>query len=222
MQIETAARSAATATAARQSVGLADNFDTFLQLLTTQLKSQDPLSPMDATQFTEQLVQFSGVEQAIKTNGMLDQLLTSMRAQEIGRSVGYLGTEVEAAGQTVRLGDGGGAGLHYRLPEPAADVTLAIYDSGGRMVATLQGDGRAGAHTLSWDGRGASGVRQPPGQYRIEITARDATGEPVPASTAVAGVVDAVETTGERIMLSVDGVLVPLDALTAIRRPTDS
>ena len=86
MQIDAPAGSTATATTARQTVGLADNFDTFLQLLTTQLKSQDPLSPMDATQFTEQLVQFSGVEQAIKTNDMLGQLLTSMRAQEIGRS----------------------------------------------------------------------------------------------------------------------------------------
>src|SRR5512132_470358 len=87
----------ANASAAKSRIGLADDFDSFLQLLTTQLKHQDPLSPMDANQFTQQLVQFSSVEQAIKTNDVLGQLLSLVRSDQIGRSLDYLGAEVEAA-----------------------------------------------------------------------------------------------------------------------------
>jgi hypothetical protein len=86
MQIA-AASNAATTAAASGRIGLAENFDNFLKLLTTQLQSQDPLSPLDATQFTEQLVQFTGVEQAIKTNDVLGQLVALVRADQISPSV---------------------------------------------------------------------------------------------------------------------------------------
>jgi flagellar basal-body rod modification protein FlgD len=218
MQI--AATTSATAAPAGGRIGLADNFDGFLKLLTTQLQSQDPLSPLDATQFTEQLVQFTGVEQAIKTNDVLNQLVALVRADQISRAVGYIGAEVEAKGQTVRLDADGPAKVRYRLDQPAAEVTISIYNEAGRLVGTRQGKAIAGVHEVPWDGRDQNGAKLPEGLYRVDVVAKNAAGAPVPASTTVAGIVDGVELLGERVMLSVDGVLLPLDALATIRRPT--
>jgi len=213
------AGSGAASSAARDRIGLADDFDSFLQLLTTQLKNQDPLSPLDANQFTEQLVQFSAVEQAIKTNDALGQLLSVIRSDQIARSVDYIGAEVEAAGQTVQLGDGAPARVHYRLDQAAAHVQIEIYDGAGRLVATRLGDGGAGAHSVDWDGRGQSGAPLPAGLYRFDVTAADAAGQAVPVATTIRGLVDGVEIDGHRLMLSIEGVLMPLESITSIYRP---
>ena len=221
MQI-TAATSNPGSAAANGRIGLADNFDNFLKLLTTQLQSQDPLSPLDATQFTEQLVQFTGVEQAIKTNDVLGQLVALVRADQVSRAVGYLGAEVEAKGQTVRLDADGPARVRYRLDQTAADVVIDIYDEAGRLVSSAQGKRSVGVHDVPWDGRDRTGAKLPDGLYRAEIRASNAAGAPVPVSTTIVGTVDGVELLGERLMLSVDGVLLPLDAITTIRRPQAS
>jgi len=213
-----ATTNAAAAAAANSRIGLADNFDNFLKLLTTQLKSQDPLSPLDATQFTEQLVQFTGVEQAIKTNDVLGQLVALVRADQVGRAVDYLGAEVEATGQTVRLDDSEPATVRYQLDQSAANVVISIYDEAGRLVRIQQGDASSGTHAVPWDGRDQNGARLPEGLYRIDVAASTATGAEVPVSTTVTGIVDGVELLGERLMLSVEGVLLPLEAITTIRR----
>ena len=220
MQITASTASpAATSGAARDRVGLADDFDSFLLLLTAQLKNQDPLSPLDANQFTEQLVQFSAVEQAIKSNDVLGQLLTVIRGDQIARSVDYIGAEVEAAGQTVRLGGGGPAQVHYRLDQAAANVRIDIYDSGDRLVASQVGEAGLGRHSVTWDGRSESGAPLPDGLYRFDVVASDATGDAVPVTTTIRGLVDGVEIVGEHVLLSIDGVLTPLELVTAIYRP---
>jgi flagellar basal-body rod modification protein FlgD len=214
-----ATTNSAASTAATSRIGLADNFDNFLKLLTTQLQSQDPLSPLDAAQFTEQLVQFTGVEQAIKTNDVLGQLVALVRADQVTRAVDYLGAEVEANAQSVRLDGNAPATVHYRLDQPAAAATINIFNEAGRLVRTQAGDASPGVHTVPWDGRDQTGARLPDGLYRVEVTAGDAAGAAVPVSTTIAGVVDGVELQGDRLMLSVAGVLLPLDAVTTIRRP---
>jgi flagellar basal-body rod modification protein FlgD len=216
------AGTAAASSAAKDRIGLADDFDSFLQLLTTQLKNQDPLAPLDANQFTQQLVQFSAVEQAIKTNDALGQLLATMRGDQIARSVDYLGAEVEAEGQTIRLGEGGPARVRYRLDQSAAQVRIEIYDGAGRLVATRQGETGAGSHSLDWNGQSQSGAPLPAGLYRVEVVASDAAGQAVPVTTTIRGVVDGVEIDGDRLMLSIDGVLMPLDSITSIHRPQAS
>jgi flagellar basal-body rod modification protein FlgD len=204
--------------AAKSRIGLADDFDSFLQLLTAQLKAQDPLSPLDANQFTQQLVQFSGVEQAIKTNQALGQLVALVQGDQITRSLDYLGAEVTAEASTVRLGGGVPAAFSYVLPESAHRVQIAIYDEGGRLVATEEGRTSAGSHSVPWDGRGPSGAALPEGLYRFEVVAKDAAGAALPVTTSVRGVVDGVEIDGERVMLSVAGVLMPTTSISAIYR----
>jgi flagellar basal-body rod modification protein FlgD len=207
------------ASAAKSRIGLADDFDSFLQLLTAQLKAQDPLSPLDANQFTQQLVQFSGVEQAIKTNQALGELVALVRGDQIGRSLDYLGAEVEASGGTVRLGAGGTAQLGYQLSQSAERVQIEIYDAGGRLVAVREGSTAAGRHSVPWDGRAPNGTTLPDGLYRFDVVASDAAGDPVPVTTSVRGVVDGVEIDGDRLLLSVGGVLLPADTISAIYRP---
>jgi flagellar basal-body rod modification protein FlgD len=223
MQIDATTAIAATpateapATAAR--VGLADSFDSFLKLLTAQLAAQDPLAPMDANQFTEQLVQFTGVEQAIKTNEAIGQLVALMQGQQMARAVDYLGAEVEAGGDSLRLGAEGSVQAHYQLDQAAAAVAIRIVDASGRQVAQLTGPTGAGGQQVTWDGRDQSGTRLPEGLYRVQVVATDAAGQPVPSSNRVTGIVDGVEMVGDQLLLSLDGALVPLDAVTAIRRP---
>jgi flagellar basal-body rod modification protein FlgD len=214
-----AAGKSVAASAANSRIGLADDFDSFLKLLTAQLKAQDPLSPLDANQFTQQLVQFSGVEQAIKTNQALGELVALVRGDQISRSLDYLGAEVEAAGGTVRLGAGGAAQLSYQLSQSAQRVQIEIYDAGGRLVATQEGNTTAGRHSVPWDGRAPNGATLPAGLYRFDVVASDAAGDPVPVTTTIRGVVDGVEIVGERLLLSVAGVLLPTESISAIYRP---
>jgi flagellar basal-body rod modification protein FlgD len=198
-------------------IGLADNFDNFLKLLTTQLQNQDPTSPMDADQFTQQLVQFSSVEQQIKSNETLTELAGLMRADQLSQSVSYLGSEVEADGDVVRLGSDGIAKVHYDIDQRAGAVTVNILDELGNRIASFQGENEAGRHSLTWDGLGDDGIRRSEGSFKIEILAETAAGEPVLATTAITGIVDGVEMNGSETMLSVDGVLMPLERITAVR-----
>jgi flagellar basal-body rod modification protein FlgD len=214
-----AAATAAAAGVASSRVGLADDFDSFLQLLTAQLKAQDPLSPLDANQFTEQLVQFSGVEQAIKTNEALGQLVALIRGDQLARSLDYLGAEVVAASQTLHLGSTGSAQASYLLAQSAAQLRIDIYDGAGRLVASQAGPAAAGSHAIAWDGRAPNGARLPAGDYRFEVVASDAAGQRLPVATNIRGQVDGVEIDGERLLLSVDGVLLPADSVSAIYRP---
>lgn len=201
-------------------IGLADNFDNFLKLLTTQLQNQDPTSPMDADQFTQQLVQFSSVEQQIRSNETLTELAGLMRADQLSQSVSYLGSEVEVDGDVVRLGSDGIAKVHYDIDQRAGAVTVNILDELGNRIASFQGENEAGRHSLTWDGLGDDGVRRSEGSFKIEILAETAAGEPVLATTAITGIVDGVEMNGSETMLSVDGVLVPLERITAVRTAT--
>ena len=219
----TASSPAGPSASSEARASLADNFDSFLKLLTTQLTNQDPLQPMDANEFTAQLVQFSGVEQSIKTNQMLDELISLTRADQLARSADYLGAEVEADGATVRLTAAGPANLTYRLEDPAAAVELSIRDAQGKLVWQAPGVAEAGAHAIAWNGRSSTGERLPEGLYTLEVAAIDGAGRPLTAATGIAGTVDGVEITGDQIMLSIEGVLVALGAVTALRRaPADT
>ncbi len=217
--VDISALTAATATtASKDSVtGLAEDFDSFLQLLTVQLQNQDPTAPMDADQFTQQLVQFSGVEQQIRSNETLSELASLMKADQLSQSVGYLGAEVEAEGDVFRLGEDGVAKIHYELENPASAVALKITDEFGRIVALRSGETGIGRQTLAWDGVGDDGVRRTDGAFKVEVLAEDAIGAPIAASTMVGGIVDGVEMDGSRTLLSVDGILMPIERIAAIR-----
>jgi len=210
---------AAAGTSKARRTDIAGDFDTFLTLLTTQLSNQDPLSPMDSNQFTEQLVQFASVEQSVATNTKLDAILDLIDADKMGAGTGYLGREVEADVSTLRLGASGTASFAMSVEETPSEVTAAVKNAGGETVATLAPPAQAGRQTVVWDGRTDEGLRAPAGTYSVDVTAADADGGPLAVSTRLAGTVGAVENEGGTLFLDVDGHRVALGDITAVRTP---
>ncbi len=196
-----------------------EKFDDFLKLLTTQLQNQDPTAPLDSDRFTQQLVQFSSVEQAIKTNQTLSQLLDMTRASQLLSAASYVGREVEFSGDSLFLPASGAAEIAYDLPRDAASVRARILDGEGNEVAVEEGlPVERGSHRYLWSGTGRDGRRLPSGTYRVEFEARDANGVTIDARLRSAGTVESVRFEGDRLMLSVGGTLRPASSVLAIRQ----
>ena len=197
---------------------IAQNFDTFLQILTTQLKNQNPLDPLDTNQFTQQLVQFTGVEQQLKTNEFLESLLSS--TQNAGRmdAVGYIGKQVTVSGQTTEL-SGSGALWGYNAEANVANATITIKNAMGDVVYSTTGSLAAGAGTFAWDGIGSDGQPQPDGMYTISMTGTNVSGNNVKISTSAVGVVTAVDFSGRQPMVTVGNAKVPLSDISEVRLP---
>ena len=196
---------------------LADSYETFLALLTTQLKNQDPTAPLDTNQFTQQLVQMTGVEQQLLTNDLL-RSLADKGGDGLTGAVGYIGKTVRAEGATATLA-GGAASWGYEMPRDAASVTLEVLDSAGRVVRREAGAAKAGQQTFAWDGKDQGGTRLPDGgAYTLRVTAKDALGAAVKPTLSVEGVVRAVEQADGEVRLMLNGVAVPLSAVLSVRQ----
>jgi flagellar basal-body rod modification protein FlgD len=214
--IDATGQTAATTASSANRIKLADNFDTFLTLLTAQLQNQDPLSPMDANQFTQQLVQFSQVEQQITTNEQLEQLLATNQTTVASAALGYLGKEALLASPVAGSG-GDGANWSYTLAGPAQDVTLEVRDSGGRLVRSESGRLSAGEHVFSWDGLTQDGRQTAPGAYTLTVTARNAQGDPMATTIRTAEVITALDLTGASPQVVTAGGSRPLDQVLSLR-----
>lgn len=193
---------------------IADNFDTFLQLLTTQLKNQNPLDPLDTNQFTQQLVEFSGVEQQLKTNDFLSSLVSANANTTNSNAVGYIGKTVTAAGVRAELVNNK-AQWNFSLDD-AANVTVNIKDANGNTVYTEQGALQAGSGTFSWDGTDNEGNIEPPGTYSISMQAVTAEGKQINVSTETTGVVTGVDFTGSEPVLLVGNSRLNLSGVTSV------
>ncbi|MBL8536835.1 MAG: flagellar hook capping protein [Hyphomonadaceae bacterium] len=159
------------AQAAGARTRLSDNYDTFLVLLTSQLQNQDPLAPMDSTQFTQQLVQFSQVEQQIRTNEQLEGLVSHYQAASAGSALSYLGRDAIIESNQTYLANGQ-ANWAYRLPQSAESITVKVRDAAGRTVfSTTAAPRTAGEHLFAWDGTTSSGGTAPDGVYSISVEA---------------------------------------------------
>ncbi|MGE0830343.1 MAG: flagellar hook assembly protein FlgD [Hyphomonadaceae bacterium] len=151
---------------------LAGNFNTFLTLLTAQLQNQDPLSPMDSNQFTQQLVQFSSVEQQIKTNQNLESMLAQSKAAAAGTALSYLGRDAVLNSDTAALQNGAVAWT-YSLPNESSATKIEVRDARGVTLYTANGETGAGAHLFTWNGAQTNGQTAPPGAYQLVVTAKD-------------------------------------------------
>ena len=197
------------------SSGIAGNFDTFLSLLTTQLKNQNPLSPLDTNQFTSQLVQFSSVEQQLKTNSFLSAMVQSTQNSQNNAAVSYIGKSVTATGVNSGLKNGG-ATWSFNLPS-AANVTVTIKDASGNQVYTETGALKAGQGQFNWDGVGTDGTTKPDGTYSISLDARTAQGTYVAASTQTTGTVTGVDLSGTQPGLIVGTQTINMSDVISVR-----
>jgi flagellar basal-body rod modification protein FlgD len=221
----TIAAAAATASAARsgngaQSAGdraqIAGNFDQFLLLLTTQLKNQSPLEPLDTNQFTQQLVQFAQVEQQLKQNETLTSLLTMSKSTTTANAMGFVGARVTSDGSGSRLS---GGRAEWRLDSPrGGTATVTIKGADGSVVQTRQVTLTAGEQTFRWDGRTSTGTTAPDGDYSIVIDAQDASRSRMAVKTEVTGVVDGVDLTGDQPVLVIGERRVALDKVRSVTR----
>jgi len=208
---------------------IGDTFDSFLILLTQQMKNQDPLKPMDATQFTTQLVQFTQVEQQIRQNQNLEAMIVLQHSTLVSSMTSYLGKTVDTKGETVFLSEGGAPDISYTLPVGTAKVELTITDSSGAVVRKVTLDKATetskGAHVYTWDGKNNSGITMTEGTYNVAFKALDgsgqpaksADGKPIDISTTASGKVTHVTIVDGQIILTVGGAKIPLAEVSSVR-----
>jgi flagellar basal-body rod modification protein FlgD len=199
---------------------LANNFDNFLTILTTQLQNQDPFSPMDTTEFTNQLVMFADVEQSVRQSGQLEDLITLNRQNEATAAVGYIGQEIKADYNEVNF-QGDPVTLSYNLPEEAKRATMEIYNGAGELVRLVQNMPTTyGDHEVSWDGTDQNGNPLPAGPYSFQVGAVTEDDEAIDPTYQTGGTVTGVEFDGGTTTLLMGAVKVPLSKVLRVQDPT--
>jgi len=197
----------------------------FLKLLVTQMKNQDPINPMDSKEFASQLAQFNSVEQLIGVNKSLSTLQNSqkmMRTEMTNSMASSLaGKQVSALSNKIKIKAGGSAGINYELNNPADKVQIVIKDAeSGAEVRTETFDRvPAGKNKWGWNGKNDNGVSVPQGQYKVEINAKNGD-KSVNSRMLVKGTANRVRFSGNGVMVSVDGVEVPIGNIETVAMPT--
>ncbi len=189
------ATTAATTTSSDATTNLLGSYDTFLKILTTQLQNQDPTEPMDASEFTQQLVQYAEVEQQIATNDKLDSVLSALNSNGITPLITYVGAYVEATSGGELVVQNSQAMLSYTLPEEAISTTIYVKDDSGDTIATVSGATTKGLNRLVWDGTLDDGTTASDGTYTFSLVAKDSSGEAMEVEDIrVIGYVTGIET----------------------------
>lgn len=191
--------------------------DDFLNLLIAQLRAQDPLNPMESTEFTTQLAQFNSLEQLMDLNENMGEL---RKAQETGtnvQAVGFIGKTVKALGGAVTLKGEGPVEMRYELASDAKAVLVDIYDAGGNYVHSFEvTDVEAGEQSFQWDGTGRKGFEMPDGDYIFDVSAIDADNLAVQAIAYTNAVVTGVEFQGGDAVLLAGGREIPLGSVLRV------
>jgi flagellar basal-body rod modification protein FlgD len=194
---------------------LNSDFNTFLKLLTTQLKNQDPTSPLDTNQFTQQLVGFSQVEQAINTNSKLDNLIALQSADQTLSGLALVGHTVQFTDNKVILANGTSQ-LGYTLPNDATQAIITITDSTGNVVYRGSGDTGAGQHNFTWDGKAADGSQLSDGVYTFNVAAQGSDGSAITATYNGFGVVSSVDVNNGQITANIGTLKESLGNIKAV------
>ena len=209
--------------------------DEFLNLLVAQLRNQDPMNPQEGHEFVAQLAQFSSVEQLANISATLNahsgQLaalaegMSASAAQQAALTSGMnlstasalIGQTVEVAGNEIGWNGSDPAAFGFELANAASEVEVAVRDADGTVVRTfaLGGQGE-GAHNLTWDGHDDDGAPLPEGDYTFEVSAQDADGDDVAATSYVRGTVDRITIESGGVSLWFGGRSVALSDLRSI------
>ena len=200
---------------------IAGNFQTFLTLLTTQLQNQNPLDPLDTNQFTQQLVEFAGVEQQLKTNDSLATLVSLQQTAQATQALEFVGKTAIVDGNTTKLSN---SKATWELNVPSTStVNINIANSAGQTVFTGTFSANAGDNQpFIWNGQGNDGTQFPDGLYKLTATAQDSSGNTVAIPTQVGGTVTAVDLTQSPPMLSINGQSFTMSQIKAIGAPASS
>lgn len=202
---------------ASAQASLSDNFDTFISILTAQIQNQDPLEPTDSSKFTEQLVQFSGVEQQIRSNKLLESVFNATIGNAGAALSGYLG-------QTALINSSGAqfsgeeVSWQYTLPARAESVSVTVTDAKGKVLWSEAGEKSVGAHEFNWDGRLFNGETAEDGIYYINVVAKDADNKEIEPAHALLAEVTGIDLThGEPAITTAAGIFGYSDILRVLR-----
>jgi flagellar basal-body rod modification protein FlgD len=194
---------------------IAGNFQSFLQLLTTQLQNQNPLDPLDTNQFTQQLVEFAGVQQQLNTNSSLATLVSLQQTAQSTQALTFVGKTATVSGSTTTMTN---SQASWNLDIPSnCTMTVTISNGSGQTVFTGNYSATAGnGQPFTWNGKGNDGTQWPDGQYKLTATAQDSSGNNVAVSTDVEGMVSSVDLTQTPPMLTINGQTYTINQIKGI------
>lgn len=211
-----------TATNADRSLGK----DEFLELLVAQIANQDPLDPLEDKEFIAQLAQFSALEQQLETNQRLSDLQLSQDELNRAQIASWVGRTVDAETNALEIQGGSAPPAVFELQASAAEATIEVVDSAGRVVRTLDRQALpAGIQSVAWDGTDLNGNRLPDGVYTMRVEAFDSNGIAVPAVSRIRGEVTQVNFGQGSVQLMVGKVPIQLGdiiSLSQTSNPTPS
>ncbi|MCA3629198.1 MAG: flagellar hook assembly protein FlgD [Methylobacterium sp.] len=196
--------------------GIANNFDQFLQLLTTQLKNQSPLDPLDTNQFTQQLVQFAGVEQQLRTNETLASLVTANKVNNATSALGFVGANVTVDRKGSPMQDDK---VKWLMDAPrAGTASITIKDKDGKTVHIGSKTLKAGEQEFVWDGKLSGGTQAAAGEYTISVSALDTVNKVMEVKTVMLARVDSVDVSGASPRIKVGSLDLALTDVKTILR----
>jgi flagellar basal-body rod modification protein FlgD len=210
----TAAAAAASATGTNALQALGSNFTAFLNLLTTQLQNQDPTSPMDTNNFTQELVEFTGVQQSVATNTNLSQLISMTQGAEVLQSAQVIGDKATVTAPQIALQSGSGT-VTFTAPT-AEPVQIAIVNAAGATILDASINAQSGSNTWTWNGLDNNGNQVADGAYGIALetgsSGSNATGVPF----SVVGTATGLQNTSSGMQLDIGALAVPLSSVQSL------
>lgn len=194
--------------------GLGQTYDQFLTLLTTQLKNQDPLNPMDSKDFTDQLIAMANTEQQIAQTEKMDQLITLNQSAAINQALNYIGLDVNYVGNDFTHYTGYATTFQYTLPEDGISGKVSVLDKDNNVIWSSNADYKAGDHTVTWNGLDNQGQAVAPGNYTVAIGVQNAAGAAVKSTVTVPGLVTGIDTNDQgQVLLKIGDQKVPISAV---------
>ncbi len=192
----------------------------FLNLLVTQLQYQDPLNPMESTEFTAQLAQFSSLEQLTNVNENLADIYSAQQSFNNSQAVSFIGKEVKALDSSVVIDGAGGGEMNFEMAEQTGRVFVDVYDASGATVRRFDLEGMpAGENSLSWDGRDDQGMQVPPGIYEYQVYGVGLDEQTVEAECYSLGTVTGVSFEGGEAVVKLGSKTIGLGEIIEVRDP---
>lgn len=203
--VNTTNSTATTATGSADATKLNADFNMFLKLLTTQMQNQDPLDPMDTAQYTQQLVQYSQVEQSMQQTTTLKSLLAAFGTQNLMQASSMIGAQVETNSAVSGLSAATPATWTWSSSRDVASMTATIKDEKGKTIDTFPIDATGAAGAFTWDGTTSNGKKAGPGNYTLELAGKDASGTALTPTAHAYGKVSDVEMSNGVVQLTING-----------------
>ena len=210
----TSTTNASTSSGSSSLNSLSGNFSEFLSLLMTQLQNQDPTSPMSSDAFTQELVEFAGVEQQIDTNTNLTSLIQITQSGDLINASSILGKDVQVSSSQISLQNGTGA---IQFSASAAEaVDISVFDGSGAQIANQTVSASSGGNTWTWDGGESSGATAADGAYTVSVTTGSSSGASTALPFSVIGQATGVVNNNGTLDLQLGNLVVNFSAVEAV------